>query len=105
MFLRVGPGEFAKAVLGTTTFALGPGDWTIDGGETWMPLWTLRQNIYTDPQKPLQMDPGVYPIGEPDATLAAARHHQLLADLLHRLDRARRRPASRAIWRSSTPRA
>ena len=36
-------------------------------GETWLPLWTLRQNIYTDPQKPLQMDPGVYPMGEPDA--------------------------------------
>ena len=60
------------------------------GGETWLPLWTLRQNIYTDPQKPLQMDPGVYPIGEPDAVIAAAGDDQLLADLLHRLDRARR---------------
>jgi len=37
------------------------------GGETWLPLWTLRQNIYTDPQKPLQMDPAIYPVGEPDA--------------------------------------
>ena len=36
------------------------------GGETWLPLWTLRQNIYTDPQKPLQMDPGLYAIGEPN---------------------------------------
>ena len=26
----------------------------------------LRQNIYTDPQKPIQVEPGVYPIGEPD---------------------------------------
>lgn len=26
---------------------------------------TLRQNIYTDPQKPIQVDPKVYPIGEP----------------------------------------
>ncbi len=25
----------------------------------------LRQNIYTDPQKPIQVDPKVYPIGEP----------------------------------------
>ena len=28
-------------------------------------LFTLRQNIYTDPQKPIQVDPRVYPIGEP----------------------------------------
>jgi len=28
-------------------------------------LMTLRQNIYTDPQKPIQVDPKVYPIGEP----------------------------------------
>lgn len=30
----------------------------------YLPLLTLRQNIYTDPQKPLQVDAGVYPIGE-----------------------------------------
>jgi len=28
-------------------------------------LLTLRQNIYTDPQKPIQVDPKVYQIGEP----------------------------------------
>lgn len=28
-------------------------------------LFTLRQNIYTDPQKPIQVDPKLYPIGEP----------------------------------------
>jgi acetyl-CoA decarbonylase/synthase complex subunit gamma len=66
VFLRVGAGEFEKAVLGITKFAsvLAIAD---HGGETWLPLWTLRQNIYTDPQKPLQMAPGVYPIGEPDS--------------------------------------
>jgi acetyl-CoA decarbonylase/synthase complex subunit gamma len=66
VFLRVPAGEFEKAVLGITKFAsaLAIED---AGGETWLPLWTLRQNIYTDPQKPLQMDAGVYPIGEPDA--------------------------------------
>ncbi|MCU0630707.1 MAG: acetyl-CoA decarbonylase/synthase complex subunit gamma [Methanoregulaceae archaeon] len=26
---------------------------------------TLRQNIYTDPQKPIQMNPGIYPVGNP----------------------------------------
>jgi acetyl-CoA decarbonylase/synthase complex subunit gamma len=66
IFLRAGPGEFEKAVLGVTKFAslLALAD---HGDETWLPLWTLRQNIYTDPQKPLQMDAGVYPIGEPDS--------------------------------------
>lgn len=28
-------------------------------------LFTLRQNIFTDPQKPIQVDPKVYPIGDP----------------------------------------
>ncbi len=31
-------------------------------------LFTLRQNIYTDPQKPIQVEPRVYPIGEPTPT-------------------------------------
>lgn len=31
-------------------------------------LLTLRQNIYTDPQKPLQMEPDLYKIGSPDKT-------------------------------------
>jgi len=30
-------------------------------------LMTLRLNIYTDPQKPIQVDPKPYPIGEPKA--------------------------------------
>jgi acetyl-CoA decarbonylase/synthase complex subunit gamma len=29
-------------------------------------LMTLRLNIYTDPQKPIQMEPGIYPIGDPN---------------------------------------
>jgi acetyl-CoA decarbonylase/synthase complex subunit gamma len=28
-------------------------------------LFTLRQNIYTDPQKPIQVEPKLYPIGDP----------------------------------------
>ncbi|MEW5901853.1 MAG: acetyl-CoA decarbonylase/synthase complex subunit gamma, partial [Acidobacteriota bacterium] len=30
-------------------------------------LFTLRQNIYTDPQKPIQMEAKIYPIGDPVA--------------------------------------
>jgi acetyl-CoA decarbonylase/synthase complex subunit gamma len=37
------------------------------GAETLFPLLTLRQNIYTDPQKPLQIQSGIYRIGEPGA--------------------------------------
>ena len=29
-------------------------------------LLTLRQNVYTDPQKPIQVEPKLYAIGEPD---------------------------------------
>jgi acetyl-CoA decarbonylase/synthase complex subunit gamma len=32
-----------------------------------LPLLTLRQNIFTDPQKPLQVEPKVYPVGSADA--------------------------------------
>lgn len=31
-----------------------------------LPLLTLRQNIYTDPRMPIQVDAGVYNIGKPD---------------------------------------
>ncbi|MBN2097415.1 MAG: acetyl-CoA decarbonylase/synthase complex subunit gamma [Candidatus Omnitrophica bacterium] len=38
----------------------------IKGVSPWevLPLLTLRQNIYTDPQKPLQVEPKVYEIGQ-----------------------------------------
>lgn len=29
-----------------------------------LPILTLRQNIFTDPQRPIQVEPGVYPIGK-----------------------------------------
>jgi acetyl-CoA decarbonylase/synthase complex subunit gamma len=32
----------------------------------WAPLLTLRQNLYTDPQKPIQVEPGIHTIGEPN---------------------------------------
>ncbi len=40
-----------------------------DSLEAWqaMALLTMRQNIYTDPQKPIQVEPGVHTIGAPDA--------------------------------------
>lgn len=37
----------------------------LKGVESWeaLSLLTLRQNIYTDPQKPLQIEPKLYPVG------------------------------------------
>jgi acetyl-CoA decarbonylase/synthase complex subunit gamma len=35
---------------------------------TLVSLLTMRQNLYTDPQKPVQVEPAIYPVGEPDAT-------------------------------------
>jgi len=31
-----------------------------------LPILTARQNIYTNPQKPIQVEPKLYPIGSPD---------------------------------------
>lgn len=38
----------------------------IEGTAAWqaLALLTLRQNIYTDPQKPLQIEPRLYPVGQ-----------------------------------------
>jgi acetyl-CoA decarbonylase/synthase, CODH/ACS complex subunit gamma len=62
VFLRAG--DLERAVLGIAKFASLVA-LTETGGETWLPLWTLRQNLYTDPQKPLQMEPRLYAMGEP----------------------------------------
>lgn len=32
-----------------------------------LPLYGLRQNVYTDPQKPMKVEPGIYPINGGDA--------------------------------------
>ncbi len=40
----------------------------VNGIEPWqiMPLLTVRQNIYTDPQKPVQVESKLYEVGQPD---------------------------------------
>ena len=40
----------------------------VNGVEPWqiMPILTVRQNIFTDPQKPVQVEPKLYEIGQPD---------------------------------------
>ena len=31
-----------------------------------LPMLTARMNVFSDPQKPIQVEPKIYPIGEPD---------------------------------------
>lgn len=40
-----------------------------DAIEPWqlMPLLTVRQNIYTDPRSPIQVESGIHKVGDPDA--------------------------------------
>ena len=38
---------------------------TLDYAEA-LPLFGLRQNVFTDPQKPMKVEPGVYPLNGAD---------------------------------------
>ena len=56
--------EMMRAALGTMKYA---SIVIADGVDAYQmfPMVTLRQNIYTDPQKPIQVKPGIYPINGP----------------------------------------
>jgi acetyl-CoA decarbonylase/synthase complex subunit gamma len=47
--------------------------------EVLLPLMMLRQNLYTDPQKPIQVEPKVYPVAEPgpDSPVVATTNFSL----------------------------
>ena len=67
MMNRTGSGEYAvmTAVISTLKY----GSLVIfDDLKNYeaLPLFTLRQNIYTDPQVPIQVKQGIYPIGNPN---------------------------------------
>ena len=53
--LVLGIVKYASVIV-TSPLSLGPAKASL----------TLRQNIYTDPQKPIQMNPGLYRVGNPD---------------------------------------
>ncbi len=57
---------YEEAMEATAYIAKYAGIVLIKGLATWeaLSILTLRQNIYTDPQKPLQIDPKLYPIGK-----------------------------------------
>jgi acetyl-CoA decarbonylase/synthase complex subunit gamma len=57
-------------VLNTATFmAKYAGIIVTDAIEPWqlMPLLTVRQNIYTDPRSPIQVESGIHRVGEPNS--------------------------------------
>ena len=56
---------YEEAMEATAYIAKYAGIVLIKGLESWqvLSILTLRQNIYTDPQKPLQIEPKLYPVG------------------------------------------
>jgi acetyl-CoA decarbonylase/synthase complex subunit gamma len=60
-----------QAVIDACTYVLKyAGVVVTEAFEPWqmLPILTTRQNIYTDPQKPVQVEPKMYEIGEPHDT-------------------------------------
>ena len=49
------------------------------------PLLVERLNIYTDPQRPMMMQQGIYPVGQSDRGFSRDDHHEFFTHLLHRL--------------------
>jgi len=58
---------FDEMMLATTFLLKYAGIVVLRNDEVWaaLPLLTARMNIYTDPQKPIQVEPKLYAIGEP----------------------------------------
>jgi len=61
-------GTFNEAVLATTQLLNHCDILLLHSMEIWglLPLLNLRNNIYTDPRKPVSVEPGIYVIGSPD---------------------------------------
>ncbi|MFA4843144.1 MAG: acetyl-CoA decarbonylase/synthase complex subunit gamma [Candidatus Omnitrophota bacterium] len=61
--------SYEEALEAATYISKYAGIVLIKGVDSWetLALLTLRQNIYTDPQKPLQIEPKLYPIGQVSA--------------------------------------
>ena len=60
----------AQAVRAASLVCKYAGIVVMDTVEPWalLPVLTTRQNIYTDPQKPVQVEPKLHAVGDPDAS-------------------------------------
>ena len=67
-FLNNGDDPFQETVNASAYLAKYSGIVVVNGVEPWqiMPILTVRQNIYTDPQKPVQVESKLYDVGQPD---------------------------------------
>lgn len=65
---EAGGDEMLEAVYASVHVSKYAGIIVLSDFESWkiLSLATLRQNIYTDPQRPMQVEEGIYPIGNPD---------------------------------------
>ncbi|HSW39706.1 MAG TPA: acetyl-CoA decarbonylase/synthase complex subunit gamma, partial [Acidobacteriota bacterium] len=62
---RLAPGDANMQAALAAAFTLRYGSILVIGGMTYadaLPLYSLRQNIFTDPQKPMKVEPGIYPL-------------------------------------------
>ncbi|MGR3310142.1 MAG: acetyl-CoA decarbonylase/synthase complex subunit gamma [Candidatus Brocadiales bacterium] len=59
---------YQEVIKASTYLAKYAGIVVLDACEPWqiMPLLTVRQNIFTDPQKPVQVEPKLYQVGQAD---------------------------------------
>ncbi len=60
---RLAPGDYTMQAALASVFTLRYGSIIVMGRMTYadaLPLYGLRQNIFTDPQKPMKVEPGIY---------------------------------------------
>jgi acetyl-CoA decarbonylase/synthase complex subunit gamma len=72
---KLAPGDQGMQVALASLFTLKYGSIIILGQMTYaqaLPLYGLRQNIYTDPQKPMKVEPGIYPLNGADENAICA---------------------------------
>ncbi len=72
---RLAPGDKNMQAALASLFTLRYGSVLVMGGMTYadaLPLYGLRQNIFTDPQKPMKVEPGIYPLNGADENAVCA---------------------------------
>jgi acetyl-CoA decarbonylase/synthase complex subunit gamma len=72
---KLAPGDHTMQTALASLFILKYGSIIVMDAMTYaqaLPLFGLRQNIYTDPQKPMKVEPGIYPINGADENAICA---------------------------------
>ncbi|MDR0722208.1 MAG: acetyl-CoA decarbonylase/synthase complex subunit gamma [Treponema sp.] len=72
---KLAPGDSVMQAALASLFTLKYGSIIIMSGMSYaqaLPLYGLRQNIFTDPQKPMKVEPGIYPLNGADENAVCA---------------------------------